>query len=76
MIIGDSVNLQQNGRKSNIGGTEKAAVKARYKLFPELDFSKQGYTMQLDTAIKVINGQLAYLITVTGPDAVKVKIFL
>jgi hypothetical protein len=76
VINGDSVSLQLNGRKSQLSGkTEKGAVLARYKLFPELDFNKPGYTMQLDSSIKVINGQLAYLVTVTAPDGIKVKYY-
>jgi len=53
----------------------KAAVRDRYKLFPELDFGKSGYTVQLDPAFKIVNNQLAYLITVTSPDGVKVNYF-
>jgi len=75
VILGDSVSLQLNGRKSLVSGTEKGAVLARYKLFPELDFNKPGYTVQLDSALKVINGQLAYLLTVTRPDGIKVKYY-
>jgi len=76
VINGDSLSLKQNGRPITLrGNEEREAVKARYKLFPELDFAKQGYTMQLDSALKVVNGQLAYLVTVTGPDGIKVKYF-
>ncbi|BAU54136.1 M1 family metallopeptidase [Mucilaginibacter gotjawali] len=76
VIMGDSVSLQLNGRKSPLSSkSEKGAVMARYKLFPELDFNKPGYTLQLDSAIKVINGQLAYLITVTNPDGIRVKYY-
>jgi hypothetical protein len=76
VILGDSVSLQLNGRKSPLSSkSEKGAVLARYKLFPEMDFNKPGYTMQLDSAIKVINGQLAYLVTVTNPDGIRVKYY-
>jgi len=76
VIVGDSVSLQMNGRKSPLNSKEeKSAVLARYRLFPELEFSKPGYTMQLDSAIKVINGQLAYLVTVTRPDGVRVRYY-
>jgi len=76
VINGDSVQLQLNGRKSPFKDkTEKGAVLARYKLFPELDFNKPGYSMQLDTVLKVINAQIAYLVTVTRPDGIKVKYY-
>lgn len=75
IIDGDSISLKQNGRASKLAGTEKGAVRARYKLFPELDFDKTGYTAKLDTILHVVNGQLAYLVTVTGPDNISVKYF-
>jgi hypothetical protein len=76
LMDGDSLNLKQNGRSVTLSGKEeRGAVKARYKLFPELDFNSSGYTMVLDSAIKVVNGHLAYLITVTGPDGIRVKYF-
>ncbi len=75
-IAGDSINVKQNGRPAPLRtAEERGAVRARYKLFPELDFGKAGYTMQLDSSLKVINGQLAYLVTVSTPDGVKVKYF-
>ena len=76
IIDGDSIELKQNGRTAPLKAkTERGAVKARYKLFPELDFNKPGYTAVLDTNYQVVNGQLAYLITVTSPDNVNVKYF-
>ncbi len=76
VINGDSLALKQNERKMNISGAqERGAVKARYKLFPELDFNKAGYSMKLDSELKVVSGHLAYLVTVTGPDGIRVKYF-
>ncbi|WP_428329580.1 M1 family metallopeptidase [Mucilaginibacter sp.] len=76
VIDGDSIKLAMNGRPSTFSGpTEKHSVKARYKLFPELDFMKDGYTAKLDADLKVVNGQLAYLLVVTSPDNISVKYF-
>jgi hypothetical protein len=76
VINGDSLDLRMNGRGVKIEDkTEKESVKARYKLFPELDFNKAGYSLQLDSTLKVINGQIAYQITVTQPDGIRVKYF-
>jgi hypothetical protein len=76
VLDGTNVTIKQNGRDIPVkDNSDKAAVKARYKLFPELDFNKAGYTLSLDSTLKVVNGQLAYLVTVTGPDSVKVKYF-
>ena len=76
VLDGDSISYKQNGRASKITAkTERLAVRARYKLFPELDFNKPGYSMTLDSSIKVVNGNLAYLVTVASPDGIKVKYF-
>ena len=76
VIDGDSIEFKQNGRTAPLKEkTERGAVRARYKLFPELDFNKSGYTAVLDSNYQVVNGQLAYLITVTGPDNISVKYF-
>lgn len=74
MIDGDSIKYVQQGRPQKIT-TEKPAVKARYKLFPELDFDKPGYTMTLDDKYSVVDGALTYLLTVKGPDGLSVKYF-
>ncbi|HVV55601.1 MAG TPA: hypothetical protein VHC47_09765, partial [Mucilaginibacter sp.] len=77
IINGDSVHIESNnGRVATLtSATEKAAVMARYKLFPELDFDKPGYTMKLDSTLKIVNGNLAYQLTVTQPDGISVEYF-
>lgn len=75
VVDGDSVSVQQNNRSMQLNKGDKGAISAKYKLFPELDFGKQGYMAALDTSYQVINGQLAYLITVTGPDGTPVKYY-
>jgi len=75
IIDGDSLNVKQMSKPVPIAGDVKGSVKARYKLFPELDFNKTGYTMQLAPTLQVVNDQLAYLVTVTSPDGIKVKYF-
>jgi hypothetical protein len=76
VISGDSIDFKQNGRAAPLKQkSEIGAVKARYKLFPELDFSKTGYKAVLDTNYQVVNGQLAYMVSVTSPDNTTVKYF-
>jgi hypothetical protein len=76
VINGDSVSLKQGGRTLKLSGPiEKQAVLTRYKLFPELDFNKPGNIVKLADTLKVVNGQLAYLVTVTGTDGIKVNYF-
>ena len=74
IINGDSLKVVQMRKQVDVA-KEKGAVRARYKLFPELDFNKTGYTLELNPSLKVINGNLAYLIKVTSPDGTKVNYF-
>jgi len=75
-INGDSIKFVQQGREQKItAAQEHAAVKARYKLFPELDFNKQGYSAKLDDQYHVVDGGLAYMVTVSTPDGITVKYF-
>ena len=75
VITGDSIAMKSGGRPQKLAPTEVGAVHARYKLFPELDFDKPGYTMTLDNKYNIVNGALAYEITVKGPDGFSVKYF-
>jgi hypothetical protein len=75
VINADSLNVRQMGRPVPIAPSSKASVMARYKLFPELNFGDAGYSMQLDPNLKVVDGQLAYLVTVTSPEGIRVKYF-
>jgi hypothetical protein len=75
VIDGDSISVQSNGRPVKLDKASKGPVRARYELFPELNFNKAGYTASLDPALKVIDGKLVYMITVATPDSTKVKYF-
>ena len=67
--------MKKKGIAKEVDSAKRAIIKARYKLFPELDFSKDGYTLKLDTTLKVVDGHLTYLLTVTSPDGIRVKYF-
>lgn len=72
----DSIAIIKNGKNININTlAEKYAVYSKYKLFPELDFTKPGYKVKLVDSIKVVNNRLAYLIVVTAPNNINVKYF-
>ncbi len=72
----DSIAIIKNGKNIKINTLpEKYAVYSKYKLFPELDFLKPGYKINLIDSIKVVNGRLAYLIVVTAPNNISVKYF-
>jgi len=73
VINGDSVSLKQYNTAVVLKNEEKQQVINRNKLFPELDYGKAGYKLELAPVMQVINGTLAYLVTVTNPAGLRVK---
>ncbi|MEO8885708.1 MAG: M1 family metallopeptidase [Mucilaginibacter sp.] len=72
-VNGDSIVARQLGHDVPLDKAIKGQIKARYAMFPELDYTKPGYVLDLDPNTQVVNGEFAYLITVTRPDGTKVK---
>ncbi|MFA6082946.1 M1 family metallopeptidase [Mucilaginibacter sp.] len=72
-INGDSIRLEQFNKQLPVSKEDKSLAKAKYQLFPELDYSKAGYKLELAPTMQVINDELAYIVTVTNPDGVRVK---
>jgi len=75
MINADSVSIQQMNGSVIMDNTIRYQTKARYLPFPELDYIKSGYVLELAPVLQVVGDQLAYLVTVTHPDGVRVKSF-
>ncbi len=75
VIDGDSVHLQQMERTMQVDNDYRKLIKSDNKLFPELGFNAPGYSMKLSPKLQVINSQVAYLITVTSPDSLKIKYY-
>ena len=76
IIQNDTTEVKHNGSTVNFDqDIDKEYVKTWNKLFPELDFNKEGYTLALDSAYQVIDGQLAYGLTVVQPDSIRVRYF-
>ena len=67
LINGDSVKLSQMGQSPTLDEGARKEIKEDSKLFPELDFSKDGYKTEL-TSIKNMNGKDAYEVKVTMPS--------
>ena len=72
-INGDDISAIQLNKDVPVDNTVKSQIKARYTMFPELDYTKPGYVLALDPMTQIVNGELAYLVTVTRPDGLKVK---
>jgi molybdopterin-binding protein len=50
-------------------------LKLKGKPFPELEYEKGGYTLELDSALKIVNGDLAYEVDVTIAEGATIKNF-
>ncbi|HEY4208600.1 MAG TPA: M1 family aminopeptidase [Puia sp.] len=67
VINGDSVKLSQMGQSPALNEDARKEIKEGAMLFPELEFSKEGYKAEL-TSIKNIDGKDAYEVKVTMPS--------
>ncbi len=72
---GNNVQVKEGGRSRELSDHMKYASRDLVRAFPEMDFSNTGYTMTLDPKMQVAGGQLAYLVTVTFPDGIRMKYF-
>jgi hypothetical protein len=72
-INADSVTVQERNMDIQLSATEKNAIKQKYRLFPELDYLKAGYTLQLAPNLQIVNDQLVYLVTATSADGAEIK---
>ena len=72
-INGDSVSSAERGTASQLSGSDKVILKEKYKAFAELDYLKDGYTLQLAPMLQIVGDQLAYQVSVTTPGGIKIK---
>ncbi|WP_165851995.1 M1 family metallopeptidase [Mucilaginibacter terrenus] len=72
VINADSVRMVQFNRPSDVS-KEAKGVRNRYRLFPELEYGKTGYTLTLAPNLQVVHDKLAYMVTITNPEGVRVK---
>jgi outer membrane lipoprotein-sorting protein len=75
VINGDSVSFKQMNNAVALDSLGRKYLKTRTKFFPELDFGKNGYTVELSPKLQVVNGALAYMVLVTQPDGVKMRYY-
>lgn len=72
-INNDSVTVTEKSEQVQLSAQDKQVIKETKKVFPELDYFKQGYTVVLEKRMQLVNDQLAYLVTVTTPDGLKIR---
>ncbi|MEO7214389.1 M1 family metallopeptidase [Mucilaginibacter sp.] len=73
VINGDSIRMKQFNNDAPVSKEENPRVRNRYRLFPELDYGKAGYKLELAPEMQVVDNQLVYLVSITNPDGVRVK---
>lgn len=66
-VIGDSITMQQNGQPYPVNDEVKKGIKESIRIFPELDFGKEGYTLKLMPYLEPTSDGFAYVVTVTSP---------
>ncbi|MDB5031995.1 M1 family metallopeptidase [Mucilaginibacter sp.] len=70
----DSVSvIQQNLPVANATKEYQRHLVDRFGFFPELDYSKAGYSITLDSTLRAVNDVLTYLVVATHPDGTRVK---
>ncbi len=72
---GNNVVVKEAAKTRSLSDHIKSSYVDLILPFPELDFDKPGYTMMLDPKMQVVGDQLAYLVTVTSPDGVRMKYY-
>jgi hypothetical protein len=75
LINGENMSAQQLNREITLDDVSKKIMKVKSKPFPELDYEKNGYALELDSALKIVNGDLAYEIDVNIADGARIKNF-
>ena len=74
-VIGDSINMQQNGQAFPVNDEAKKSIKESIKIFPELDFATEGYTLKLLPTLEPTADGFAYIVTVTSPAGTVSRIY-
>ncbi|MEZ2335267.1 M1 family metallopeptidase [Mucilaginibacter sp. RCC_168] len=75
LVNGERISVQQLNRDVPLDDAGKKVIKAKSKPFPELDYEKGGYAMQLDSTLKIVNGDLAYEIDINLAEGTQIRNF-
>jgi hypothetical protein len=71
-VNGDSVQITSRGQTHQITGKQGKNLQKRAKIFPELNYNKQGYETKL-LGVQQTNGNKLYVVQVTTPSGSKIK---
>lgn len=75
LVNGERISIQQLSREIPLDEGGKKIIKAKSRPFPELDYEKGGYAMELDSTLKIVNGDLAYEIDINLAEGTQIRNF-
>jgi len=68
VVNGDSVTLTGQGQTAPLDEADKKRYQEQAYPFPEVNFGKAGYSLQVAPMLDNIDGKDAYVVTVTSPS--------
>ncbi len=68
VVNGDSVSMTAQGQAIDLEDADKKRYQEMTSFYPEINYSKPGYALQLDPTLSEVNGNDAYVVTVTSPS--------
>jgi hypothetical protein len=68
VVNGDSVTMNAQGQNISIDDADKKRYQEMATPYPEINYSKPGYTLQLAPSLDDVDGKDAYVVTVTSPS--------
>jgi len=75
LVNGERISVQQLNREISLDDAGKKIIKAKSRPFPELDYEKGGYAMELDSTLKIVNGDLAYEVDISLAEGTQIRNF-
>jgi len=75
LVNGERISVQQLNREIPLDDAGKKIIKAKSRPFPELDYEKGGYAMELDSTLKIVNGDLAYEVDINLAEGTQIRNF-
>ncbi|NHA07338.1 M1 family metallopeptidase [Mucilaginibacter sp. HC2] len=75
LVNGERISIQQLSREIPLDEGGKKIIKAKSRPFPELDYEKGSYAMELDSTLKIVNGDLAYEIDINLAEGTQIRNF-
>jgi outer membrane lipoprotein-sorting protein len=73
IINGDSISMEQQGRKIPVSSDRKKELEQSTVMFPDLHYTDIGYKAELAPKMENMDGKWVYVVTITTPDNTTIK---